>query len=127
MDPLQNHALQGAAVAAGLGSGSADAAQPYGVSPSCGASIQPQSTSRRLGLVWALIFLPVWSAIRSMWRCGEILQPGPKLPKAGIVLVTLRHIGNASVFQARRGGFSPEMPMMKPPRSFSDFVQELGP
>ena len=57
---------------------------------------------------------------------GEILQPGPELPDAGIVLVNPGvTLATPSVFQARRGGFSPEMPMMKPPRSFTDFVEEL--
>jgi 4-diphosphocytidyl-2-C-methyl-D-erythritol kinase len=57
---------------------------------------------------------------------GENLQPGPVLPDAGIVLVNPGvTLSTPSVFQARRGGFSPNLPMMKSPANLDVLVREL--
>ena len=128
VDPLARITLyKELPVAAGLGSGSADAAaalrglaQLWGVDPT---SVDLKEVGLGLGTDIPACLV---SDTVHVGGVGEILQPGPKLPKAGIVLVNPGvTLATPSVFEARRGGFSPEMPMMKPPRSFADFVQEL--
>ncbi len=114
-------------VAAGLGSGSADAAAALrGLARLW--SVDTATVDLKdvgLGLGTDIPACLVSDTVH-VGGVGEILQPGPELPDAGIVLVNPGvTLATPSVFQARRGGFSPEMPMMKPPRSFTDFVEEL--
>ena len=128
VDPLARITLsKELPVAAGLGSGSADAAaalrglaQLWGVDPT---SVDLKEVGLGLGTDIPACLV---SDTVHVGGVGEILQPGPELPDAGIVLVNPGvTLATPSVFQARRGGFSPKMPMMKPPQSFTDFIQEL--
>jgi 4-diphosphocytidyl-2-C-methyl-D-erythritol kinase len=114
-------------VAAGLGSGSADAA----------------ATLRGLAQLWDIdtskvdlkevgfglgtdIPACLVSDTVHVGGVGENLLPGPALPDAGIVLVNPGvTLSTPSVFQARRGGFSPNLPMMKSPANLSVLVREL--
>lgn len=114
-------------VAAGLGSGSADAAaalrgltQLWNVNP-----MKIDLKEVGLGLGTDIPACLVSDTVH-VGGVGEVLEPGPKLPDVGIVLVNPGvTLATPSVFQARRGGFSPEMPMMKSPRSLAAFVREL--
>jgi len=114
-------------VAAGLGSGSADAAATLrGL-----AKLWDIDTSkvdlREVGFgLGADIPACLVSDTVHVGGVGENLQPGPALPDAGIVLVNPGvTLSTPSVFQARRGGFSPNLPMMKSPANLSALVHEL--
>ena len=114
-------------VAAGLGSGSADAA----------------ATLRGLAELWNIDTDKVdlkevgFSLGTDIPAClvsntlhvsgvGEHLEAGPKLPDVGLVLVNPGvTLATPSVFQARRGGFSPASPLIKVPRNLTNFVTML--
>ena len=114
-------------VAAGLGSGSADAA----------------ATLRGLAQLWNIeadkvdlkeVGLGLGTDIPAclvsdtvhVGGVGERLEAGPKIPDAGLVLVNPGvTLATPSVFQARRGGFSPALPLMKVPRNLANFVAML--
>ena len=114
-------------VAAGLGSGSADAAATLrGL-----AQLWDIDTSKidlkevGLGLGTDIPACLVSDTVH-VGGVGENLQPGPVLPDAGIVLVNPGvTLSTPSVFQARRGGFSPNLPMMKSPANLDVLVREL--
>ena len=128
VDPLAKITLyKELPVAAGLGSGSADAAAVLRGLAQLWSVDTTTVDLKEVGLgLGTDIPACLVSDTVHVGGVGEILQPGPKLPDAGIVLVNPGvTLATPSVFQARRGGFSPEMPMMKPPQSFADFVQEL--
>lgn len=114
-------------VGAGLGSGSADAA----------------ATLRGLATLWSVDTDKVdlkevgFSLGTDIPAClisdtvhvsgvGEILEPGPALPDAGILLVNPGiSLATPSVFKARRGGFSPEDRMTETPKSVAHLVTLL--
>ena len=128
VDPLARITLyKELPVAAGLGSGSADAAAALrGLAQLW--SVDPTLVDLKevgLGLGTDIPACLVSDTVH-VGGVGEILQPGPELPNAGIVLINPGvTLATPSVFQARRGGFSPEMPMMKPPGSFVNFIREM--
>ena len=128
VDPLAKITLyKELPIAAGLGSGSADAAA---VLRGLAQLWSVDTTTVDLKKVGLSLGTDIPACLVSdtvhVGGVGEILQPGPELPDAGIVLVNPGvTLATPSVFQARRGGFSPEMPMMKPPQSVTDFIQEL--
>ena len=128
VDPLARITLyKELPVAAGLGSGSADAAAALrGLAQLW--SVDPTLVDLRevgLGLGTDIPACLVSDTVH-VGGVGEILQPGPELPNAGIVLVNPGvTLATPSVFQARRGGFSPEMPIIKPPGSFANFIREM--
>ena len=114
-------------IAAGLGSGSADAA----------------ATLRGLAKLWNIdtnkvdlreVGLELGTDIPAclvsdtvhVGGVGERLEAGPKLPNAGLVLVNPGiTLATPAVFQARRGGFSPASPLIKVPRNLAHFVAML--
>ena len=114
-------------VAAGLGSGSADAAaalrglaQLWGIDPE---KVDLKEVGFSLGTDIPACLV---SDTVHVGGVGEHLEAGPELPDAGIVLINPGvTLSTPSVFRARRGGFSPEAPMMKPPGSLAGLVREL--
>lgn len=114
-------------VSAGLGSGSSDAA----------------ATLKALSQLWqvpegkvdlpavALTLgadVPACLAAESVFvgGIGELLTPAPKLPAVDILLVNPGvQLATASVFSARRGGFSPEARFEEAPRSVRDLAELL--
>lgn len=114
-------------VAAGLGSGSADAAAALrGL-----ANLWDVDTSKvDLKEVGFSLGTDIPACLVSdtvhVGGVGEQLEVGPVLPEAGIILVNPGvTLATPSVFKARRGGFSPSMPMIKSPSSLGAFVREL--
>jgi len=57
---------------------------------------------------------------------GELLEPGPPLPPAGLVLVNPGiTLATPNVFNARKGGFSPEDRLTETPESVDHLVRLL--
>lgn len=114
-------------VAAGLGSGSADAAAALrGLAMLWGlreSEVDLKEVGFRLGTDIPACLVSDTVHVSGV---GEQLAPGPALPNAGIVLVNPGiTLATPSVFKARKGGFSPEAPMIEPPASLGAFVREL--
>ncbi len=105
-------------VSAGLGSGSSDAAATLkGLSALWGIAegdVDLAAIARELGSdVPACLF----GRACYVGGTGEKVEPGPELPSVGILLVNPGvALATASVFEARRGGFSPEARFEENPR-----------
>lgn len=98
-------------VAAGLGSGSADAAAALkGLAALWGLAedaVDMIALGREIGsdVPACLLSVPVY-----VGATGEDLEEAPPLPRAGVLLVNPGvTLSTPSVFENRRGGFSPEM------------------
>ncbi len=104
-------------VAAGIGGGSADAAaalralgELWAVAPDAG---RLQAIAGRLGAD-----VPVCLGGRAAFLggIGELLEPAPTLPPAGLVLANPGlALDTAEVYRARAGGFSPAARFQRPP------------
>lgn len=114
-------------VAAGLGSGSADAAAALRGLAQLWNVDTTKINLKEVGLSLGTdIPACLVSDTVHVAGVGEHLEAGPTLPDAGIVLVNPGvTLATPSVFEARRGGFSPEAPMIKSPKNLTEFVQEL--
>ncbi len=92
-------------VASGIGGGSADAAAALRVLARLWGVAVPDGLALQLGadVPVCLPRLPM-----RMQGVGEVLQPAPRLPRFGMLLVNPGvAVQTPAVFQARQGGFSP--------------------
>ena len=114
-------------VAAGLGSGSADAAATLrGLAKLWNIDDMAVNLSNVGFSLGADIPACLWSDTVHVGGVGEHLRAGPELPEAGLLLVNPGIVlETQSVFLARRGEFSPTIPLMKSARSFDTLVHEL--
>ena len=114
-------------VAAGLGSGSADAAATLRGLAKLWMIDTSEIDLKEVGFsLGADIPAGLVNDTVHVSGVGELLQQGPRLPNAGILLVNPGvTLSTPSVFKARRGGFSPSSPMVTPPRDMERFVREL--
>ncbi len=95
-------------VASGIGGGSADAAaalrllcRGWGIAPG-GVDLTAMALALGADVPACLVSRPV-----RMGGVGEFLEPAPRLPECGIVLVNPgRPVSTAEVFQARHGAYS---------------------
>ncbi|PPR62592.1 MAG: 4-diphosphocytidyl-2-C-methyl-D-erythritol kinase, partial [Alphaproteobacteria bacterium MarineAlpha4_Bin2] len=101
-------------IAAGLGSGSADAAAALrGLAKLWNTDTKVKDLKKVGFSLGADIPACIFSNTVHVGGVGEHLQPGPNLPDAGLLLVNPGvTLATPSVFQARRGGFSPKMPLI---------------
>jgi 4-diphosphocytidyl-2-C-methyl-D-erythritol kinase len=95
-------------VASGLGGGSGDAAAALRALAALWRISIEEATLRRLGLSLGAD-LPVCLHAGPAWvgGVGDVIEPAPGLPEAGVLLVNpRRRLPTAAVFAARRGPFS---------------------
>ena len=114
-------------VAAGLGSGSADAAATlHGLATLWGVDtdkVDLKAVGLSLGTDIPACLIGDTVNVTGV---GEILEPGPALPDAGLLLVNPGiTLATASVFNARRGGFSPADSLTQTPKSVAHLVELL--
>ena len=115
-------------VAAGLGGGSADAAATL-----LGLCELWRIDGSRLNLnglaagIGADVPVCLYGRTALMRGIGELVEPGPDLPDAGLMLVNPRHmLATSAVFRARRGAFSPVAPCPAEIGSTADFARILS-
>lgn len=114
-------------IAAGIGGGSADAAAALRALASVWGVSDAQVNLEEIGLPLGSD-LPVCIRGETSYvgGIGEILTPGPALPKAGLLLVNPGvALVTASVFGARKGGFNPEHPLERTPRDAAELAALL--
>ena len=114
-------------VAAGLGSGSADAAATLKGLVKLWKIEESDFNLKEIGFSLGTdIPACLISDTVHVGGVGEILEIGPKLPEVGVLLVNpCVTLSTPAVFQARRGGFSPSLPMIEPPKTVNKLVREL--
>jgi 4-diphosphocytidyl-2-C-methyl-D-erythritol kinase len=108
-------------VAAGIGGGSTDAAAAMKALVALWGIPEDSVDLQALGLTLGSD-VPACLLAHTTYAggIGEVLEEAPKLPKAGIVLVT------SSVFQARRGGFNPPDRFTKAPKDAASLAKLLA-
>ena len=114
-------------VAAGIGGGSADAAAALRALAAVWSVSNAQINLEELGLSLGSD-MPVCIRDETSYvsGIGEILTPGPELPKAGLLLVNPGvALVTASVFGARKGGFNPELQLDRTPRDAAELAALL--
>lgn len=105
-------------VAAGIGGGSTDAAAAMKALVQLWGIAEDKVDLFRLGLTLGSD-VPACLLAKATYAggIGEILEPAPALPQAGILLVNPGvALVTSSVFQARRGGFNPPDRLTKEPK-----------
>lgn len=114
-------------VAAGLGGGSADAAATLRALSTLWRLAPDAADLARIGLtLGADIPVCLFGATAYMAGIGEIIEPGPRLPPLGVVLVNPRvPVATAEVFRARSGPFSEPGRMIPAPDDADTFLAML--
>ena len=115
-------------VAAGIGGGSTDAAATMKAMAALWGLAEGSVDLYKLGLTLGSD-VPACLLAQTTYAggIGEELEKAPTLPKAGILLVNLGvALVTASIFQARRGGFSPQDRFNKSPKNAAALAAGAG-
>lgn len=129
VDPLADiHITKNLPVAAGIGGGSSDAAAVLRALPALWGLADGDVDLSAIGLTLGSD-LPVCVFRKTAYASGigEVLEDGPVLPPAGLLLVNPGvALVTASVYGARKGGFNPPERLQRDPKDAADLAKLLA-